>query len=324
MAGEGRSLRAGDELIRSRPSGLWARSREVEWLDKTLAKTDVDEVRPIECDFECEVVDDLIRATEEHRRAEKPHVEPKRVEECGEGTIHLETPTSAATIDDLVERPAKVCPNLPASRHVEVLKRNGRHVGQLKSREGAKVDGNCVIEADPSKICIDIEWRNVSAHVENVTVPLMSDTDWSNPMAKALIEAKAALDHEDVPVGAVVLDSAGHVVAARHNERELTGDPTAHAEVLALRDAAEQAGTWRLDGHTLVVTLEPCVMCAGAAQQARVDRVVFGAMDLNGGALGSLYNVGDDPRFAHEFDVVMRVEESRCAELLTEFFASRR
>lgn len=143
-------------------------------------------------------------------------------------------------------------------------------------------------------------------------------------MANALVEAEAALAHHDVPVGAIVLDASGAVVAARHNERELTGDPTAHAEVLALQDAAKHAGSWRLVGHTLVATLEPCVMCAGAAQQARVDRVVFGAMDLNGGALGSLYNIGGDPRFAHEFDVVMRVEEARCAELLTEFFASRR
>lgn len=152
----------------------------------------------------------------------------------------------------------------------------------------------------------------------------MDDTDWSVPMTAALDEARAALAHGDVPVGAVVLDASGTIVAARHNEREHSGDPTAHAEVLALRDAAELVGSWRLDGHTLVSTLEPCVMCAGAAQQARVERVVFGAMDLNGGALGSLYNVGDDPRFAHVFDVVMRVDETTCASLLSDFFDDRR
>lgn len=143
-------------------------------------------------------------------------------------------------------------------------------------------------------------------------------------MKLALTEAQAAADHDDVPVGAVILDVAGVVVASRHNERELTGDPTAHAEVLAIRDAASTSGGWRLDGYTLVTTLEPCVMCAGAIQQSRIARVVFGAMDLNGGALGSLYNVGSDPRFAHEFEVEMRVSESDCSRLLTEFFATRR
>lgn len=143
-------------------------------------------------------------------------------------------------------------------------------------------------------------------------------------MAVALGEARTAASHDDVPVGAVVLDASGRIVAARHNERALSGDPTAHAEILAMRDAATAAGSWRLDGHTLVVTLEPCVMCAGAAQQARIERVVFGAMDLNGGALGSLYNVGDDPRFAHTYDVVMRVDEDECGALLSEFFEARR
>jgi len=143
-------------------------------------------------------------------------------------------------------------------------------------------------------------------------------------MERALDEARAALAHDDVPVGALVLDPGGIIVAARHNERELTSDPTAHAEILALKDAAEKAGTWRLDDHTLVVTLEPCVMCAGAAQQARIGRVVFGAMDMKAGALGSMYNVGADARFPHEFDVTMRVREQKCAALLTDFFASRR
>ncbi len=162
--------------------------------------------------------------------------------------------------------------------------------------------------------------------MEPATLPPMTiDPDvFGTLVGLALAEAARALDHDDVPVGAIVVGPGGDVVASRHNERELTGDPTAHAEVLALRDAAEAAGTWRLDNHTLVVTLEPCVMCAGAAQQARIERVVFGAMDMKGGALGSLYNVGDDPRFAHEFDVVMRVREDECAKVLSDFFAERR
>lgn len=140
----------------------------------------------------------------------------------------------------------------------------------------------------------------------------------------ALDEAMKALDHDDVPVGAVVADPSGAIIASRHNERELADDPTAHAEVLALRDAAAARGTWRLDGCTLAVTLEPCPMCAGAAQQSRVARVVFGAMDMKAGVLGSLYNIGADPRFPHEFEVVMRVREDECAAPLTAFFASRR
>src|SRR5215472_16065536 len=118
-------------------------------------------------------------------------------------------------------------------------------------------------------------------------------------MGSALDEARRAVTHDDVPIGAVVL-RAGAVVAARHNERELTGDPTAHAEMLALRDAARTVGSWRLDGASLVVTLEPCPMCAGAAINARVGRVVFGAADPKAGATGSLYNLCTDPRLNHE------------------------
>ncbi len=152
----------------------------------------------------------------------------------------------------------------------------------------------------------------------------MTDPTHDEWMQMALDEAKRALDHDDVPVGAIVVGPDGWVVSSRHNERELTGDPTAHAEVLALRDAAAASGTWRLDDHTLVVTLEPCVMCAGAAQQARIGHVVFGATDLKAGALGSLYNVGSDPRFPHHYDVMMRVREPECAALLTAFFETRR
>jgi tRNA(adenine34) deaminase len=142
-------------------------------------------------------------------------------------------------------------------------------------------------------------------------------------MRLALDQARAALAHGDVPIGAVVV-RAGEVIAARHNERELDNDPTAHAEILALRDAARTTGSWRLDDCTLVVTLEPCVMCAGAAHQARVGRVVYGAVDPKAGALGSLYNVGTDARLNHEFAVRSGVLAPESAQLLTEFFSSRR
>ena len=143
-------------------------------------------------------------------------------------------------------------------------------------------------------------------------------------MGLALVEAARAVHHGDVPIGAVVVDRHGTLLASRHNERELTGDPTAHAEVLALRDAAAKLGTWRLDGCTLVVTLEPCVMCAGACQLARVSTVAFGAVDLKGGALGSLYNVGTDARLNHEFRVCGGVRATEAAELLTTFFEALR
>jgi tRNA(adenine34) deaminase len=142
-------------------------------------------------------------------------------------------------------------------------------------------------------------------------------------MTIALDEARAAARHGDVPIGAVVVVD-GEVVARRHNERELTNDPTAHAEVLALRDAAATRGSWRLDDATLVVTLEPCPMCAGAAVNARLRRVVFGARDLNAGAMGSLYQLGADPRLNHEVGVTPDVRADECAALLTGFFADRR
>jgi tRNA(adenine34) deaminase len=142
-------------------------------------------------------------------------------------------------------------------------------------------------------------------------------------MALALAEAARALDHGDVPVGAVVVRD-GEVIAARHNERELTNDPAAHAEVLALRDAAAKIGSWRLDDCTMVVTLEPCPMCAGALVNARLKTVVFGAHDMRGGAVGSLYNLCSDPRLNHEVEVVSGVAGDDCAQLLTEFFVKRR
>jgi tRNA(adenine34) deaminase len=142
-------------------------------------------------------------------------------------------------------------------------------------------------------------------------------------MGLALAQARGALAHDDVPVGAVVLID-GLVVAARHNERELTGDPTAHAEVLALRDAALALGGWRLSAATLVVTLEPCPMCAGALVAARVGRLVFGAADPRAGACGTLYNLCCDPRLNHELPITAGVREAECATLLTSFFAGKR
>jgi tRNA(adenine34) deaminase len=143
-------------------------------------------------------------------------------------------------------------------------------------------------------------------------------------MAIALEEANAALAHGDVPIGCVVLVD-GEVVARRHNERERLGDPTAHAEVLALRDAATAVGDgWRLDGATVVVTLEPCPMCAGAAVAARAARVVYGAPDPKAGALGSLYNLGADPRLHHELAVTPGVRADDAAALLQAFFSQRR
>jgi len=143
-------------------------------------------------------------------------------------------------------------------------------------------------------------------------------------MGLALAEARAALATGDVPVGAVVVDTGGAVVGAGRNAREATGDPTAHAEVLALRAAAATRGEWRLDGCTLVVTLEPCTMCAGAAVLARVRRIVLGAWDPKAGATGSLWDVVRDRRLNHRVEVVGGVREDECAAVLQEFFLGHR
>ena len=144
-------------------------------------------------------------------------------------------------------------------------------------------------------------------------------------MELALVEARAAEAHGDVPIGAVVARiSDGEVVARRHNERELTHDPTAHAEVLALRDAALAVGSWRLTAYALVVTLEPCTMCAGALVNSRIGLVVFGADDPKAGALGSRYNLLADPRLNHECPVVTGIRSKESADLLRDFFSSRR
>jgi len=143
-------------------------------------------------------------------------------------------------------------------------------------------------------------------------------------MRLALDEAAGALPSGDVPVGAVVVDRAGEVIGRGHNVREADGDPTGHAEVRALQEAARAVGEWRLDGATLVVTLEPCTMCAGALVLARVGRLVYGAEDPKAGAVGSLWDVVRDRRLNHRPEVVGGVLADECAVLLDEFFATHR
>lgn len=146
---------------------------------------------------------------------------------------------------------------------------------------------------------------------------------WRASMRLALDEAARAARSGDVPVGAVVLSPNGTVLAAGHNEREATGDPTGHAEILAIRRAAGKVGAWRLTGCTLVVTLEPCTMCAGALVLSRVDRVVFGALDEKAGAVGSLWDVVRDRRLNHRPEVIQGVLADECSAVLTAFFRER-
>jgi tRNA(adenine34) deaminase len=144
-------------------------------------------------------------------------------------------------------------------------------------------------------------------------------------MEVALGEARTALDHDDVPVGAVIVQVAnGEVIARAHNTRERDHDPTAHAEMLALRTAAQTRDSWRLDDCALIVTVEPCPMCAGAAWAARIALIALGAADPKAGASGSLYNLAADPRLNHETKVVAGVRADECRALLSEFFAGRR
>lgn len=141
-------------------------------------------------------------------------------------------------------------------------------------------------------------------------------------MVQALVEARRA--GADVPIGAVVFDPDGRIIGRGHNEREATNDPSAHAEVVALREAAKALGTWRLEGCTLVVTLEPCTMCAGAIVNARVARLVYGAADDKAGAVGSLWDVVRDRRLNHRPEVIAGARAEECAELLRDFFEDRR
>lgn len=152
----------------------------------------------------------------------------------------------------------------------------------------------------------------------------MSDALWASAMGEALAEATLALSAGDVPIGAVVLDPEGSVIGRGHNVREVLGDPTGHAEVVALRAAATSRGEWRLDGCTLVVTLEPCTMCAGAAVLSRVERVVFGAFDDKAGAVGSLWDVVRDRRLNHRPEVIAGVMNAEASALLLDFFSGQR
>ena len=147
---------------------------------------------------------------------------------------------------------------------------------------------------------------------------------WREPMRTALAEARAALDTGDVPIGAVVLDPSGAVIGRGRNVREGEADPTGHAEIVALRYAARSRGEWRLEGCTLVVTLEPCTMCAGAAVLSRVERVVFGAYDAKAGAVGSLWDVVRDRRLNHRPEVVAGVLADESTDLLDAFFRKHR
>jgi tRNA(adenine34) deaminase len=150
------------------------------------------------------------------------------------------------------------------------------------------------------------------------------EASFAPAMRAALAEAAAALGTADVPVGAVVLDAGGTVVARGRNRREADADPTAHAEIVAIRAAAQGAGGWRLDSCTLVVTLEPCTMCAGAISAARIGRLVYGAADPRAGAVGSLWDVVRDQRLVPVPEVIGGVLAEECQALLTTFFADRR
>lgn len=151
-----------------------------------------------------------------------------------------------------------------------------------------------------------------------------SDRDWSVYMMRALELARQAEVEGDVPVGALVVNMDGKIVSESYNQREKLKNPTAHAEILAVQKAAEFEQGWRLSGYTLIVTLEPCVMCAGALSNARIDRVVFGAYDLRAGAIGSKYSFHEDKNLNHTIEVVAGVMEAECRELLVNFFKSKR
>ena len=139
-------------------------------------------------------------------------------------------------------------------------------------------------------------------------------------MRSAITIAQSALKTEDVPVGALIVDSENNIISTGYNEREAHQDPTAHAEIVAIRRAAQKLGTWRLEGCKLVVTLEPCAMCAGAIAQSRINTLIFGAWDEKAGAVGSVWDVLRDPRAIHKMEVFGGVLEAECAELLTNFF----
>jgi tRNA(adenine34) deaminase len=143
-------------------------------------------------------------------------------------------------------------------------------------------------------------------------------------MHQALEVAKGALASNDVPIGAVVLDSTGKIIGTGANRRELDNDPSAHAEVVAIREAGKHLNNWRLDGCTVVVTLEPCAMCAGAIAQSRIKTLIFGAWDEKAGAVGSVWDVLRDPRSPHRTEVISGILENECADILAQFFKTQR
>jgi tRNA(adenine34) deaminase len=148
--------------------------------------------------------------------------------------------------------------------------------------------------------------------------------DYLPLMREALEIAKLALATDDVPVGALVINPRGLIVGRGNNQREIFKDPTAHAEIVALRQAALEGDNWRLDDHTVIVTLEPCAMCAGAIAQSRIKTLVFGAWDEKAGAVGSVWDILRDPRTPHQVEVVAGILEEECAALLREFFKEKR
>ena len=165
------------------------------------------------------------------------------------------------------------------------------------------------------------DWRNMNIAIKGVVM----SKHWEPYMRAALTEAQIAMDTSgDVPVGAVLVDAQGEIIARGRNEKELLGDPTAHAEIVAIREASALLGDWRLEDLTLVVTLEPCVMCAGAIQAARISRVVFGAWDEKVGASGSLYDLVRDKRLGSEIEVIPDVLGSEASSMLKEFFEQKR
>jgi len=148
--------------------------------------------------------------------------------------------------------------------------------------------------------------------------------DYDQLMDEALLEAGKALEKGEVPVGAVLAGPEGEILARGFNQPIFLNDPTAHAEIIALRDAAARCGNYRLPGTTLVVTIEPCLMCMGAAITARLSRIIFGAFDLKAGSAGSIYNLHDDPRLNHRIEVVSGIREEECREMLQAFFRTKR
>jgi tRNA(adenine34) deaminase len=148
--------------------------------------------------------------------------------------------------------------------------------------------------------------------------------NFHDEMGQALAIAKSALATGDVPVGAIVIDSSGQIIGSGYNRREVDNDPTAHAEIVAMREASKKVANWRLDDCTLIVTLEPCELCAGAIAQSRIKRLVFGAWDPKAGAVGSVWDVLRDPRSPHRTEVISGIREDEAATLLNEFFTKLR